>query len=190
MHRKTDGELMNLVRLRRDRAAFEQLYDRYVKLVYSFALKSTQNEHAARDVVQLVFTRLWTTESGYDLNKGQFVNWLITITRNLTIDYVRKQRRHEAAVTFEPDEWARIPADERHSPEEEAGRKWVREQIKEAYHLLSAHQIRLIERVYWEGYTLSEIAKMNNEPLGTIKSRLHQSLKVLRKHMASLKEGK
>lgn len=182
MQRATDGELMQLIR-QRDRDAFEQLYDRYVKLVYSFALKSVQNEQAAKEVVQLVFTRIWTTESGYDPDKGQFVNWLITVTRNITVDYARKQRKYDAVVTIEPDQWAKIPDSNSNTPEEKANSRWIREQIREAYYLLSEHQIKLIERVYWEGYTLSEIAEMNNEPLGTIKSRLHQSLKVLRKHM-------
>lgn len=188
MHKATDGELMRQVR-QKDRAAFEQLYDRYVKLVYSFALKSTRNEQAAKEVVQLVFTRLWTTESGYDPEKGQFANWIITITRNIAIDHLRKQRRHESSVSIEPDQWANIPDDSGRTPEEEIGRRWVREEVRGAYHMLSEHQIRLIERVYWEGYTLSEVAQMNNEPLGTIKSRLHQSLKVLRKHLTPKKEG-
>lgn len=186
MHKATDKELMDLIR-NRDRSAFEQLYDRYVKLVYSFALKSAKNEQSAKDIVQLVFTRLWTTERSYDPAKGQFANWLITVTRNMTIDYIRKQRKHGAPVSIEPGEWANIP-DDRSTPEEEINRKCVRELVREAYRQLSEQQIKLIDRLYWEGYTLSEIAEMNDEPLGTIKSRLHQTLKVLRKHMATQKE--
>ncbi|MEF3303859.1 RNA polymerase sigma factor [Paenibacillus sp. GYB003] len=188
MDEATDGELMRRIR-GRNREAFERLYDRYVKLVYSYALKSVQNEQAAKEIVQLVFTRLWTTQSGYDPDKGLFVNWLITVTRNIAIDYVRKQRRHEVAVAFEPDQWGAIPDDSRNTPEAKASRRWVREQIRDGYRKLSAHQIKLIERVYWEGYTLVEVARMNNEPVGTIKSRLHQSLKILRKHMAEQEEG-
>lgn len=188
MHKATDGELMQLIR-GKNREAFEQLYDRYVKLVYSFALKSVQSEQAAKEIVQLVFTRLWTTQSGFDPEKGLFVNWLITVTRNITIDYIRKQRKHEGVVAFEPDQWTSIPDDSRNTPEAKATRKWMREQIRDGYQLLSENQIKLIERVYWEGYTLGEVAKMNNEPLGTIKSRLHQSLKILRRHMVKQEEG-
>lgn len=178
---------MRLIR-GRDRDAFELLYDRYVKLVYSFALKSVRSEQAAKEIVQLVFTRLWTTETGYRPDKGQFVNWLITVTRNMTIDYARNQRKHEAAVTIEPNEWGKIPDTGVNTPEASLSRQWVREQIRDAYHLLSDNQIALIERVYWEGYTLSEVAEMNNEPLGTIKSRLHQTLKLLRKHLTAQEE--
>ena len=187
MQNIADGELMRLIR-ERDRSAFEQLYDRYVKLVYSYALKSVQDEQAAKEIVQLVFMRIWTTEKGYSSDKGQFINWLITVTRNMTIDYVRKQRNHGAAVSIEPEQWGNIPDDHINSPEEKMNRKWVQEEIREAYRLLSENQIKLIEWVYWQGYTLSEIAKMNNEPLGTIKSRLHQSLKILRRYLTKREE--
>jgi RNA polymerase sigma-70 factor (ECF subfamily) len=125
MRDRTDGELMQLV-LAKNRAAFEQLYDRYVKLVYSFALKSVKREQAAREIVQHVFTRLWTTESGYDASKGQFVNWLLTITRNMTIDYLRKERRHDAAVPIEPERWAKLPDELILDPEQSFAHSWIR----------------------------------------------------------------
>ena len=60
MRNRTDGELMRLV-MAKHHPALEEIYDRYVKLVYSFAMKSMKNEQEAREIVQLVFTRLWTT---------------------------------------------------------------------------------------------------------------------------------
>ncbi|MDB5054241.1 MAG: polymerase, sigma-24 subunit, subfamily [Bacilli bacterium] len=187
MRTRTDGELMRLV-MSNQRAALEELYDRYVKLVYSFAMKSLREEHAAREIVQLVFTRLWTTEKGFDANKGQFVNWIITITRNITIDYQRKLRRQDAAIHMGPQEWDLVPVSDEFDPELAVSRKWIGEQIRQAYRYLSESQVRLIEMFYWEGYSLSEIADKANEPLGTIKSRLHQCLKILRKHLLSLRE--
>jgi RNA polymerase sigma factor (sigma-70 family) len=169
--------------------ALEELYDRYAKLVYSFALKSTKEEQAAREIVQLVFTRLWTTEKGYDASKGAFVNWIITITRNITIDCLRKKRRIDQDIYFEPNEWERSFVSKEQDPETVMSRKWIGEQIQEAYVHLSESQIQLINQMYWQGYSLSEIAIQNNEPIGTIKSRLHQGLKLLRKHLTSLREG-
>lgn len=188
MHSKSDAELMELT-LARHRPALEELYDRYVKLVYSFALKSTQSEHAAREIVQLVFTRLWTTKKGYDPAKGQFVNWLLTVTRNLTVDHLRRERRSAAAVPMDEAQWEQLPAPPDSGPEAVVTQQFTRQEIRDAYKHLSASQIRLIECVYWEGYTLSEAAVFANEPLGTIKSRLHQSLKLLRKTMQEQREG-
>ncbi|OCT11154.1 RNA polymerase [Paenibacillus pectinilyticus] len=188
MRNRTDGELMKLV-MSKHHPALEELYDRYAKLVYSFALKSTKEEQAAREIVQLVFTRLWTTEKGYDASKGAFVNWIITITRNITIDCLRKKRKVDQDIHFEPKEWERSFVAKDEDPETVVSRKWIGEQIQGAYVHLSESQVQLIDLMYWQGYSLSEIATQTNEPIGTIKSRLHQGLKLLRKHLTSLREG-
>jgi RNA polymerase sigma factor (sigma-70 family) len=188
MQNRTDGELMQLV-LDKQHSALDELYDRYVKLVYSFAMKSVSEEQTARDIVQLVFTRLWTTQKGYDAKQGRFVNWILTITRNITIDHMRKQRKQELVVRLEPQEWERLSDSAADDPEVALSRKWVGQEIKQAYHYLTQSQIQLLELLYWQGFTLSEIAARSNEPLGTIKSRLHQCLQILRKHLSSLREG-
>lgn len=187
MRNLSEAELMRLV-MEKHRPALEELYDRYVKLVYSFALKSVKQEQAAKDIVQLVFTRLWTTEAGYDSGKGQFVNWLLTVTRNISIDYNRKIRRQTAVIHADNRHWEQIADSAERQPEQLLGQKLLRERIREAYRTLSVDQARLIEHVYWEGYTLKEVADKNNEPIGTVKSRLHQTLKRLRKHMLAERE--
>ena len=88
MEHHTDEELIQLVRAKH-RPALEEIYDRYVKLVYAFARKTT-DEQIAKEIVQAVFIRLWTTQAEYRSSQGAFVNWLLTITRNITVDYLRQ----------------------------------------------------------------------------------------------------
>ncbi|NHN28564.1 sigma-70 family RNA polymerase sigma factor [Paenibacillus sp. S3N08] len=167
--------------------ALRILYDRYVRLVYSYAVKSGAGSDAsfAQDVVQLVFTRIWTTDKGYDPSKGHFVNWLITVTRNITIDQLRKQRKQELLVSFDQGiaELEQTSLNARNELQEVVSRKLLKQEIEAAYRYLTVNQVLLIRLFYWEGYTLSEIADRNREPLGTVKSRLHQALKMLRKHL-------
>lgn len=183
-----DEQLMQLIKDKQS-FALRILYDRYVRLVHSFAVKSGAGSDAsfAQDVVQLVFTRIWTTEKGYDSSKGQFVNWLITVTRNITIDQLRKQRKQELLVSFDQEsaEIEHISMNARDELQEVVSRKLLKQEIEAAYRYLSENQVQLIRLFYWEGYTLSEIANRNGEPLGTVKSRLHQALKMLRKHLTS-----
>lgn len=188
MHRKTDAELMRLI-LDKHRPALEELYDRYVKLVYSFAMKATRSELASREIVQQVYTRLWTTKSGYDPAKGRFVSWLLTVTRNITVDYMRRERNRNALHIMDRTEWEELPGHPGDEPEAALDRRYIREELREAYTKLSASQIRLIEQVYWQGYTLSEAAQSSGEPIGTIKSRLHQALKLLRQYLREQREG-
>lgn len=189
MNNHSDYELMLLVKLRRH-DALSELYDRYAALVYSFAWKAVRNEQAVRDIVQSVFVRLWTTESDYDPDKGRFTSWLITITRNITTDWLRKQRRQaEGLVPYVPEELERIPDSRAASPEEHAERESLKEQVRLAYRFLSKQQIELLEHFYWRGYSLSELAALYEEPLGTVKNRLHQTLKILRRHLLVEGEG-
>lgn len=182
MQSLSDAELMQLIK-EKQRPALEELYDRYIKLVYSFSLKSTGDAEKAKVIVQAVFTRLWTTENGYNPDKGQFVSWLLTITRNITIDYHRKEKKEKAIVSIAQEQLEQIPGYPANNPDEIVSRKLLREQIQKAFQYLSKNQIELIQWLYWEGYTLREIADMKNEPIGTIKSRLHQTLKILRNRM-------
>ncbi|MRN55040.1 RNA polymerase sigma factor [Paenibacillus monticola] len=188
MHNLSDYELMLLVKQKRQEA-LSVLYDRYVSLVYSFAWKALRDEQAARDIVQSVFVRLWTTESEYNPDKGRFTSWLITITRNLSMDLLRKQRRDtDGQVPYLPEELESIP-DNGASPEARAERESLKEQIRSAYHFLSKQQIELLEHFYWQGYSLKELAAHYKEPLGTVKNRLHQALKILRRHLQLEGEG-
>lgn len=187
MPSRTDPELLRLVQLRR-REALEALYDRYAKLVYSFALRSTRSETLAGDIVQQVFTRLWTTSARFDPDKGQFVNWLLTITRNITIDVLRKERKLAAIETVSHEKLDSLVVSEAETPEQAVVRGSIREGIKAAYKQLSAPQQQLIELFYWQGYTLSEIASSTGEPIGTLKSRLHMSLKTLRRLLQADRE--
>lgn len=189
MQNKSDAELMRAV-LNKQREALEELYDRYIRLVYSFALKATKNEGRTRMIVQLVFTRLWTTEKGYDESKGNFANWLLTITRNCMIDEVRRDKKHQNQIQWSPKRWEQLnDQDEKNNPESFVLNRGKKERIQGAFKWLSQSQVQLLQLLYWEGYSLSEIAELNKEPLGTIKSRLHQTLKLLRKHMVFDGEG-
>jgi RNA polymerase sigma-70 factor, ECF subfamily len=182
----SDDQLMRLVQAKH-RPALEELYDRYVKLVYAFAMKTAGDEKLAKEIVQAVFVKLWTTTASYRAEDGKFVNWLLTITRNTALDHFRQNRRQERLLPLDGRQSA--AGDEAMLPEEAAVREDTRRRIRRALQFLSGSQAQLIEQVYWQGYTLREVAESNREPLGTVKSRLHQALKILRLHLQPGEEG-
>lgn len=170
MQPKSDAELIALIR-HKSKPALEELYDRYVRLVYSYAYKATNSEQASKDIVQQVFERLWTSADRYDADKGQFVNWLITMTRRIAIDMLRKPEHREVPT----------PLSEEDLPDEGFD-EWLanREAVREAFARLSEKQRLLLEQMYWRGRTLKEISDDFGEPIGTLKSRLHEALKSMR----------
>lgn len=162
------------------RPALEEVYDRYIKLIYSFTFKFTNgNEEMTKEIIQLVFLKLWTTKGSYHSKKGSFVNWLLTITRHTCVDYIRKNNVHNRhRFEIDPSSQNKIP-----DPHNEIETSLLRNELSVAKSKLSSPQNRLIDLLYWQGYSLTEIAKIENEPVGTIKSRLYQSLKRLKKYL-------
>lgn len=176
---KSDMELMELVE-QKHRAALEELYDRYIKLVYSFVFKFCNgNSETTKEISQLIFLKLWTTDSIYDASKGDFINWLLTVSRNVCIDYFRQEQANKRMKRAIGDE--RLLGQATQSDEIE--HLIDKNEITEAKKCLTAAQLRTINLFYWKGYTLNEISQIEDEPVGTIKSRLHQSLIKLRKQI-------
>lgn len=170
MQAKSDAELIALI-CHKSKPALEELYDRYVRLVYSYAYKATNSEQASKDIVQQVFERIWTSAGLYDAEKGQFVNWLITITKRIAIDTLRKPDRREVPTQLSEEDLPDEGFDELLTN---------REAVREAFARLSDKQRQLLEQMYWKGRTLREIADEFGEPIGTLKSRLHEALKSMR----------
>lgn len=163
------------------RPALEELYDRYVNLVYSFSFKMVKGDREkAKEIVQQVFLRLWTTKRTYSSKQGKFVNWILTINRNIAIDLFRKEQKQPGLVQLESSEWGQMQDQETEDVPQQVSRNLLKQQIQAAKPHLSEPQLRLIHLLYWEGYSLREIAELEQTPLGTMKSRLHQTLKKLR----------
>ena len=74
---------------KRDKAALTELYDRYGRLVYSLVLRIVRDRAAAEDLVQEIFLRVWNRAGTFDLSRGAPGPWLLTISRNYALDYLK-----------------------------------------------------------------------------------------------------
>lgn len=159
-----------------DRHAFETLYDRYEKLVFSFAYRLTGNRTIAEEVTQDIFLKLWHGTSVYQEDKGKFSSWLLTITRNKAIDEIRRLKRHDHEPMLEKD----ALLEEAGSTELEVEWKERRGEIRNAIAELSVDQQEVIEFFYFKGYSQQKIADHCKLPLGTVKGRIRLALKHLK----------
>src|SRR4029079_13543311 len=84
----TDAEL--LVRVgERDRAAFEELYHRYVRSVMGIALRRLRDRGRAEDAVQEIFAAVWRSAASYRPERGPAAPWLYAIARHAIVDRFR-----------------------------------------------------------------------------------------------------
>lgn len=163
----TDGEL--LVRAGGgDRAAFEQLYRRYVRAVLGLALRRLGDRTRAEDATQEAFAAIWRSARTYDPARGSGAPWLYAVARNAITDGLR---RAPEPVAEPPDRPGREP-----DPAEHAESEWAAWRVHRALAELPARERPVIELAYWGGLSQSEIAERLSLPLGTVKTRTRSAL--------------
>lgn len=177
----TDEELYTRI-LSKDSEALELLYDKYERLVFSFAYRMMQDQQRAEDVVQDVFSKLWRDHSPYEADRGKFSSWLLTMTRNRCLDVIRKSSKQQEVGLLDKD--AERVNDTMHDmPEQAVEWKEKSERIREALSHLKEDQRKIVELFYFHGYSQDRISKDLDIPLGTVKGRIRLALQHLRKRL-------
>lgn len=167
----------------RDKAAMTAFYDRYERLVYSFAVRCVTDRSAAEEIVQDVFMKVWRSADSFDAVQGKLTTWLLTITKRTAIDLHRKTQRRLSPDLVEDEQLALFKTDEDEGPEAIVQANAMREIVSEALQALPDDQRATIERMYYQGYTQREIAEDMNVPLGTVKGRIRLGLSRLKEQL-------
>ncbi len=179
-----DEELMQRL-LHKDKRAFEAIFDRYGDLVYSTSLRVLRDAHLAQDVSQEIFVRLWRKPESYVAERGRFLTWLISVTRNRAVDEIRSRGRRLRHETASPEEQEReIPAGEGNDPALNAQLAEQARTVRAALALLPPEQRQVIELAYFGGLTQQEISDRLDQPLGTVKTRIRLGMQKLRAALA------
>src|SRR5277367_731838 len=99
--------------LRGEGPSWEELVRRHTRRVYNLCYRFTGNSSSAEDLSQEVFLRIFRTLSSYQSAQGAFPTWLMSVTRNLLVDYYRRTRRDRLTDSIDD---AMPQLEERHSP--------------------------------------------------------------------------
>jgi len=76
-----------------DAAAWEQIVQQYHRRIYNICFRFARSADDAQDLTQEVFIKVYRTLSSYDVERGAFMTWVTTITRNLLVDHFRKSKQ-------------------------------------------------------------------------------------------------
>jgi RNA polymerase sigma-70 factor, ECF subfamily len=163
----SDADL--LVRIAdRDRDAFDQLYQRYVRSMFGLALRRLRDRQRAEDAVQETFTAVWRSAASYRPERGPAAPWLYAIARNAIVDRFRTQIDTSGEV---PEIVSTDPG-----PAESAEASFVSYRVHRALEELSPREREVVELAYWSGLSQSEVAEYLHIPLGTVKTRTRSAL--------------
>lgn len=160
--------------------ALAQLYDRYHRLVFSLAFAIVHDQATAEEITLDVFMRVWQKAGVYRPDQAKVSTWLTHITRNHSIDVLRRwSARPEGHSTLWDEEAMRSdPSDQ--NPVQAAEGSMQRERIQQALALLPEDQKQALFMAFFDGYSQSEIAEILKQPLGTVKTRIRLAMQKLR----------
>jgi RNA polymerase sigma factor (sigma-70 family) len=159
-----------------DPAAFELFYLRYKPLVISVSLKLLWDATDAEDVAQAVFLKIWQRPELF--RGGNLEGWLACVTRNATIDMIRR-RRATGTSEFEPNtRFAQMQ-----SVEDEVLHEMDASNVRYAVDQLPERLRLLVFESFWHGTTHERIAADTQLPLGTVKTRIRSGITRLRKRV-------
>jgi RNA polymerase sigma factor (sigma-70 family) len=180
-------DFLNRWRTRRSQASFEALVAPHVEHLFRLAYRFTGSTPAAEDLVQDVLVKLYRMQTELErLDKPR--PWLARVLYHEYVDRWRRERLAPVNLSsLDPDdiEGSRNEPDPHPTadPERQAIGTQLREQLVAAIALLNEDQRAVILFHDVEGYTLEELSVVLNQPLGTLKSRIHRARARLREHL-------
>lgn len=172
-------ELMRAVAERRDRQAFGALFNQYAPKLKAFFMRGGLSGAVAEELVQDVMLTVWQRAGTFDPDLGGLSTWVFTIARNRRIDHLRRQRRPDIDPAADPST-APEPVPTTESLVEL--QQW-HTSLRAALKTLPPEQSEVLQLAYFEHKSHSTIAKEQNLPLGTVKSRVRLALQRLRESL-------
>lgn len=160
-------------------AAYKFLLDSFWTDVYAFQLKRTRNEYDAEEVTIQTFSRAFDKLNTYN-DQYVFKTWLITISKNIHIDLVRKKNSSiRANTTDESNEKVYRIADDTPTIEDILINEQHLAQLLSDIKQLKPPYQEVINLRYFQEKSYKEIAAYLDEPLNNIKVKLLRAKKLL-----------
>lgn len=180
-----DRELVERI-ARHDEEAFRGLFGRYAPTALALARRVVRQPFLAEEIVQEAFLAVWRNPGGFDRRRGSVKAWLLGMVHHRAVDAVRREesQRRRAEEARRSD--LVVVLDHADEVVEEVGAPREREAVRRALEGLPAEQRRVIELMYFDGRSQSQIAEQLGLPLGTVKSRTLLGMRRLRSAMAGI----
>lgn len=159
--------------------AYNFLLDTYWNVVYGFQLKRTENENDAEDISIQTFSKAFSKIETYN-DTYSFKTWLITISKNLHVDLVRKHKSSIYSKINKNDD-ARLYniADESPTPEDKIITEQNLAKLLRDIKKLKPHYQEVINLRYFQELSYKDISIELDEPINNVKVKLLRAKKLL-----------
>ncbi len=172
------ADLLEAVRLRRDLAAFTELFNHYAPRLRSLHVRRGASLAVAEELTQEALLAVWRRAELYDRRRATVSTWIYAIARNKHTDLIRR-RKLDDGIRVEWQAWQDTPSDE---PDLETALHLRRSSaiLHKALQSLPSEQERVLREAFFEAKSHQQIAAELGLPLGTVKSRIRLALRHLR----------
>lgn len=161
-----------------DQKAFNYLLDQFWDDVYGFQLKRIENENDAEDITIQTFSKAFDKIDTFDENY-KFKTWLITISKNIHIDLLRKEKNKITQIISNDDDSVLQVLDESPSPEDKLITEQHLAKLLRDIKKLKPHYQEVINFRYFQELSYKEISKKLDEPINNVKVKLLRAKKLL-----------
>ena len=180
-----DAQVVNLI-VRRcisgDAAAWQEIVQRYHRRIYNICYRFAGSADDAQDLTQEVFIKMYRTLSSYDVERGAFMTWVTTITRNLLVDHFRKSKQDritdslDATPSEHEDSMPLVEQiqDKSLPPDSRVQSRETGETVHRALQKLSPDLREAVILRDLQDLDYREIATVLKVPEGTVKSRINR----------------
>ncbi|GAB2972024.1 RNA polymerase sigma-70 factor [Mucilaginibacter puniceus] len=177
----SDDELLKLLKAS-DHAAFNEIYHRYFRLLYIHAYKKIDDEDLAKDVVQDIFTSLWSKRE-LDFQINNLPAYFIGAVRNKIFDlhaHQKVKQDHLASLQAFLEAKPVISTD--HHIREVQLQAYIDQQIRQ----LPSKMRVIFEMNRKEDLSYKEIAERLETSENNVSKQVNNALRILRTKMGLL----
>lgn len=164
--------------------SFEIIVNRYEMRILKFAYSMLKNKEAAEDITQEVFITVYNKLDTFD-SKYKFSNWILRITKNKCIDYIRK---HKKINEYNIEEVNGVTSKES-SPEESIEFKETKKEIERYINNLEYVDRQIVLLRYLQNVTFNEISSILDMSESSVKRRYYKVRNGFKEYV-SLCEGR
>ncbi len=178
----SDESLMTHVK-RGEVTMLSELVRKYEKPLFAFIYRVIGNIHEAEEVFQETFLRIHEKRSTYR-NDSLFRPWMYRISLNLCRDLLRRRPR-APELSLDDD----IQPENLTDPKAGMTRNLIAYHVKKIIMSLP-EKLRTVFLLYhYQGMSYQEISSVLQIPLGTVKSRMHEAVKLLARKLKEMEVG-
>jgi RNA polymerase sigma-70 factor (ECF subfamily) len=184
-----EGERALLARLKRgDERAFAELIRRYQDRVFDLGYRMLGDRQEAEDVSQEIFVAVHRALAAFR-GDSRLSTWIFRVAKNHLLNRLEYLRRRGGGRTDELEEGLEVEGDPAAAaPDRDLERREQQELVQRALAELDEAQRMIVVLRDIEGLGYDEIVVVLDEPLGTVKSRLHRARAALAKAVARLED--